>query len=215
MYKDLFKLLDRIPYFTLEAVRQLIGDEALSPASINTALYRWVKQGRIIKLKKGVYMTRSFYERYRADENFSALVSAILIPQSYLSLEFVLQKHGILTDITYPVTAITFKQTRVFENTIGTYSYRNIKSALYTGFEITNYLGISIARASLAKALFDYLYLRPWQGRGSDDLADDLRLNISGIPLQDRHDFECFVDLSNSPKMKKVLQSFRRNAWQL
>jgi hypothetical protein len=49
-------------------------------------------------------MTRHFYEQHRADYLFSAAVSAILIPQSYLSLEFILQQHNLLTEITYPIT---------------------------------------------------------------------------------------------------------------
>jgi hypothetical protein len=44
-------------------------------------------------------MTRHFYEQHRADYLFSAAVSAILIPQSYLSLEFILQQHNLLTEI--------------------------------------------------------------------------------------------------------------------
>jgi hypothetical protein len=44
-------------------------------------------------------MTRHFYEQHRADYLFSATVSAILIPQSYLSLEFILQQHNLLTEI--------------------------------------------------------------------------------------------------------------------
>jgi len=38
-------------------------------------------------------------------------------PQSYLSLEYILQRNAILTEMTYPVTAVTLKQTRVSKQT--------------------------------------------------------------------------------------------------
>ena len=108
--------LDSFPYFTIEAVKQLFGDEIASSGSIQTALYRWMKAGQIIQLKKGVYMTRRFFELHRAEADFAPAVSVILIPQSYLSMEYILQKTAILTEVTYPISAITLKQTRVFEN---------------------------------------------------------------------------------------------------
>ena len=95
--------LDRMPYFTIEAVKQLMEDNSPGEGSVQTTIYRWTKTGDFIRLKKGVYMTRRFYEAHRRDEEFSSMVSAILIPQSYLSLEYVLQRNNILTDITYPI----------------------------------------------------------------------------------------------------------------
>ena len=95
-------LLESLPYFTIEAVKQLGEDKDTAPDTIRTALYRWMKTGRVIQIKKGIYTTRRFYE----DENFSMAISAIIMPQSYVSLEFILQRNAILTDITYPISAI-------------------------------------------------------------------------------------------------------------
>jgi len=91
---------DSIPYFTIEGVKQLMGDSMTSSNSIRTAIYRWMKRGQLIQLKKGVYMTRHFYDLHHADENFSPAISAILIPQSYVSLEYVLLRESILTEVT-------------------------------------------------------------------------------------------------------------------
>ncbi len=113
-----------------------------------------MKAGQIIQLKKGVYMTRRFFELHRADADFSPMVSAILIPQSYLSLEYVLQRNAILTDITYPISAITLKQTRVFENQLGTFTYRNIKEDLYQGFTISETYGDSHCPGDCGKGTF-------------------------------------------------------------
>ena len=126
--------LNTVPYFTVESVKQLWGDTEVAEATVRTALYRWMKAGLIIQLKRGVYMPRRFMELRRGDADFSAAVSAILLPQSYVSLEFILQRHAILTDVTYPVSAVTTRNTRVVANDLGTYTYRHVKADLYRGF---------------------------------------------------------------------------------
>jgi len=208
--------LESFPYFTIEAVKQLLGDESVAAGTIQTALYRWMKAGQIIQLKKGVYMTRRFFEQHRADADFAPMVSAILIPQSYLSLEYILQRSAILTEMTYPVTAVTLKQTRVFENKLGTFTYRNIKADVYQGFIFSEYMGILIAQATVAKALFDFLYLRPWKGSrrlAGYNLAEDLRLNLEDFSESDQVEFETFVEISNSKKMEQILKNLRKTVW--
>lgn len=209
--------LDRMPYFTIEAVKQLMEDNSPGEGSVQTAIYRWTKAGDFVRLKKGVYMTRRFYEAHRRDEEFASMVSAILIPQSYLSLEYVLQRHSILTDVTYSITAVTLKQTRVFENKLGTFSYRNIKPTLYCGFTFSEYSGIPIAEATLAKALFDYLYLRTlpnYSANEGDNLAEQLRLNLDDLDAKDQLAFADFVGQSQSKKMERVLKNLKETVWQ-
>lgn len=208
--------LESFPYFTIEAVKQLLGDESVAAGTIQTALYRWMKAGQIIQLKKGVYMTRRFFEQHRADADFAPMISTILIPQSYLSLEYILQRSAILTEMTYPVTAVTLKQTRVFENKLGTFTYRNIKTDLYQGFIFSEYMGIPIAQATLAKALFDFLYLRPWKSSrrlAGYNLAEDLRLNLEDLLESDQVEFANFVEISNSKKMEQILKNLRKTVW--
>lgn len=215
MKNALLSPLNSLPYFTIEAVRQLLDNESVAPGTVQTALYRWMKAGQIIQLKKGLYMTRRFYELHRADADFAPAVSAILIPQSYLSMEYILQRNAILSEVTYPISAITLKQTRVFENKLGTFTYRNIKAELYSGFKTSEYMGIPINQASLAKALFDYLYLRSWNnGRSIKyDLAEELRLNLEEFSEKDQAEFIEFVEMSKSKKMDRILKNLRKNIW--
>jgi len=216
MNNSLLAPLSSLPYFTIEAVRQLNGDKNVAVGTLQTMLYRWMKVGQIIQLKKGFYMSRRFYELHRADADFAPAVSAILIPQSYLSLEYILQRNAILTEATYPISAITRKQTRVFENKLGTFTYRNIKEELYKGFTMSEYVGIPFYQASLAKALFDYLYLRTTRdySREADyDLAEDLRLNLEEFSETDQLEFMEFVEISRSRKMDRILKNLRKNIW--
>lgn len=161
-------------------------------------------------------MHRQFYERHRQDAAFSALVSAILLPQSYLSLEFVLQQHNILTEITYPITAITTKNTRQIQNDLGTFVYRHIRPGLYQGFHFFEVFGVPYTQATLAKALFDYFYLRPLDTASFPQrlsLADELRLNLEDFTRHERAEFAGFVTTSNSPKMQNILANLEKHIW--
>jgi len=148
---DLLHPFENIPYFTIEGFKQASGMS--KPHTVRTLLHRWSQAGYILTLKKGLYMTHTFYERHRQHPSFIAAVSAIICPQSYLSLDYVLQSHNLLTEITYPVTCITPNNTRTINNPLGTFWYRNLRANLYTGFTIFEYWNIRFAQASLAKAL--------------------------------------------------------------
>lgn len=214
MNRAILSSLDSIPYFTIEGVKQLLGD--IPAATVRTALYRWMKTGQVIHLKKGVYLTRRFFELHHADADFSPAISAVIQPQSYVSLEFILQRRGLLTEITYPVSAITLKQTLVVENKLGSFSYRHIQPKLYHGFTLAEYLGIRFAQATAPKALFDYLYLRPTgaQLRSSNyDLAEELRLNLDLFTPAEQIEFAGYVNASHIPKMDRILETLGRTVW--
>ena len=216
MKTNLLHSFDRIPYFTMEGFKQTSGME--TPHQVRVLLHRWGQAGHILPIKKGVYMTRRFYEGHRADRLFSAAVSAIIMPQSYLSLEFILQQNNLLTEVTYPITAITKKNTRTINNTHGTFWYRHIRADLYHGFSISEYFGIRIAQASVAKALFDHLYLRPLPVSYRTlkiNLAEELRLNMDELSPNGREEFRLHVEKSNSRKMMDILNNFRSNVWHL
>lgn len=205
---------ETIPYFTIEGFRQVA--ERVSPEHSRILLYRWANAARIIPLKKGLYMTRRFYEQHGKDPAFTAAVSAILLPQSYLSLEYVLQQRSILTEVTYPVTCITTKNTHRIKNRIGTFWYRHIRADLYRGFTFSEYMGIRFVQASVAKALFDYLYLRPLSAAyrtSKFDLAEELRLNLDEFNIKERDEFATYVEESRSRKMHNILENFRNTIW--
>jgi len=161
-------------------------------------------------------MTRQFYDLHRADLDFLPAVNAILLPQSYISLEYVLQRRGVLTEVTYPISSVTTKHTRVIDNELGAFTFRNIKPELYTGFEISEYLGISFAQASSAKALFDYLFFRLKGEKviaSKFDLSEDLRLNLEDFSPKEREAFSSFVELSKSRRMDHILVNLRKTIW--
>jgi predicted transcriptional regulator of viral defense system len=215
MKLDLLHPFESMPYITIEGFRQAASME--NPDQVRMLLYRWAKAGHIVPIKKGMYMTRRFFDLHSSDASFPAMVSAILLPQSYLSLEYILQRHNILTEVTYPITAITTKNTRRIVNRLGIFQYRNIRPDLYHGFKISEYFGVRYAEASVSKALFDHLYLRsiPAAFRSLNiNLAEDLRLNIDELSYKERQEFGLYVEESGNRKMWQIYENFRSTLWQ-
>ncbi len=192
MKTDRLEPLEKIPYFTIAGFKQVLNADEPDTQRVREMLSRWAKRGHVIRLKKGVYMTRRFYELYRNHASFTPAVSAIILPQSYVSLECVLQRAGVMTEVTYPLSAVTLKNTRTIENSLGTFSYRHIKSPLYTGFCQETFFGAIFHQASVAKALFDFLYLRPLPQRlrtHKRNMVEDLRLNLDELSSEARDEF--------------------------
>jgi len=213
---DYLKPFERIPYFTITGFKQVLNAGEADTQRVRAMLSRWVKMGHIIRLKKGVYMTRRFFELHQGHASFTPAVSSIILPQSYVSLEYVLQRANVLTEVTYPITAITPKNTREIENTLGAFVYRHIKPLLYTGFNQETFLGVIFNLASVAKALFDYFYLRSLP-RGLRkhriNLAEELRLNLDELTSEERAEFEKFIEISDSPKMTFIHENLRKTIW--
>jgi predicted transcriptional regulator of viral defense system len=214
--KDVLSKFSTFPYFTIEGFRQAAGMDLEDHQYSRKVLNRWARSGAVIRLKNGIYMSGDFYRDHKQDPRFTACVSSVIKPQSYISLETILQRHGILTEATYPITAVTVKHTRVFENSIGAFSYRTIKPNLFLGFNTFPYYGININEASLAKALFDFLYFRTLSAAvrlNEFDLVEELRLNLNDLAEEDRLTFSDLTQKSGVRKMIKIDEYFRRVKW--
>lgn len=208
--------LESLPYFTIQAFKQVVGAGEEQNQRVRELLSRWSKEGHILRLKRGVYMTQKFYLLHHNETEFNPAVSAIILPQSYLSLHYVLQRYGILTEVTYAVTGVTQKNTRTIENQLGIYEYHHIKPELYKGFSHHEYHGIRYYMASKARALFDFFYFYPLPReyrKAQTNLSEDLRLNVDDFSRKDREKFVEFILESDSPKMDYVLENLRRTLW--
>lgn len=207
---DKLKPLHSMPYFSISALASLLQTNS---QVAKTMASRWASRGRILRLKRGVYMTREFLLINHSKPGFTNLVANILQPDSYLSLEYVLQDEGILTEATFPVTAVTIKNTAVFENKLGIFSYRHLQNKLFQGYTKQLFAGIECYRASRAKALFDYFYFRPLKNPEilqTINLAEELRLNMSVFSQKDKVEFEKYVGLACSLKMVTIINNLKR-----
>lgn len=139
----------------------LLGNEE-NPKSQELQLHRWVKAGRLIRLKRGIY---TLPEDRRKIQFSTVWLANTLYSPSYLSREFSLFWYDLIPERVSTATSITLLKTAKFENPLGSFSYRNIKKELFLGFdEVEDEFKRKFLMAKPEKALLDFLYLsRDWK----------------------------------------------------
>jgi len=146
MYK-LIKKIQAIPknYYTYADIRKIAG---LNDASLRVALARLVKNEEITRLCHG------YYALDPAKVDYEQLACEIYAP-SYLSLEWVLARAGVLSQQPAHLTLVT--QNRAKKITVGNtqISYQHIKPEMWYGYE---QIGNTLS-ATPEKALADWEYL--------------------------------------------------------
>ncbi len=121
--------------------------------SVRTQLSRWTAQGKLVRIKRGLY---HFAERPIEELGLSQL----LYSPSYISLETALNMFGILPDVPQQITSVTPTTTRNFQTKYGVYSYTKLQQKLFFGFSIEDSDSTPYQLAHPEKAILDYIYLR-------------------------------------------------------
>src|SRR3989339_748543 len=89
-------------------------------------------------------------------------------------------------------------------------NYANIKRQLFCGFSRAQFEGKNYDIASKSKALFDYLYFakRTIKHANAKTVAE-LRLNLEGFSSADWREFEDYLAIARSEKMRRIYQALR------
>ena len=197
--------LESLPYFTNREASLLIGK---SGRNLDSKLAQLKKIGYLHSLKQNLSVTDTYLSTTSLGEYLEFMANTLRAP-SYLSLEYVLAKHNFIPEGVATITSITPKSSRQYSNFLGTFSYRNLKSPLITGYTERSWGNLVIKEATLAKALFDYLYLKKLASP-AQELAVDLRLNWEVFSSTDLAEFQTYVKVSASHKMSHLLSIIKQ-----
>ena len=202
------KKLENLSYFNKDTISQYVNAKT---NTLSTDINRWIKNDILIQLKKGFYVTSNYYERLQNKTLYLEFISNKLREPSYLSLEYILQKHSILTESVYAITSITIKSSRIYKNKLGLSIYRNIKDILFTGFNIIESNGFAIKEATKAKALFDWMYLKLLRIKKFDlSLLESFRLNLENFKPKEFKEFELYCELTGTKKYLQLLSMIKK-----
>ncbi len=141
-------------YPVIESKVFLTGAER--PEALRVQIGRWEKSGKLIKVKRGVYLPAPPYRRVEVWEPYLA---GLLKRPSYLSLEKALEFHGCVPEAVPVFTSVTTKRPAVFSSPAGTFTYRHLDPSLFWGYEGHAIRGQTALIASPEKALLDLVYL--------------------------------------------------------
>lgn len=144
-----------------------------SPANVRRQLDRWLKTGRIIRLRRGVYML----SKPPGGRAHPFLVANRLSMPSYVSLQSALSYYGMIPEYVPVTTSITTGRPEELETAVGRFLFRHMAAKLFFGFE-----ELEVSRdqrvliATPQKALVDLLYLTP--DSDNPDYLWELRLDL-------------------------------------
>ena len=201
--KRILKLTEALPLFGAADLAP-IGEQR---EYLNIILSRYVKRGTMLHLRKNLYVTKSYLDNAERRGIFSGYVEFTankMYPPSYLSLDYVLHEHNMLTEIPQNMTSVGLRKTDHFSNNLGNFIYHKIKEELYLGFKVVKKGDFSILKATKAKALFDFLYLRK-RLLVDKRAVEELRLNLDEFTENDFKELEGYVETERSLRMKEIL----------
>ena len=170
----------------------------VNPTNIDVYLWRRTKSGKIIRLKRGLYVTQEQITFLQKTDNYAGyipyLTTNILMSPSYISTEEVLFLNNIIIENVYATTAITTKKTTYIENSFWRFQYQNISEDLFRGYETKKIWRLTSYRAYPEKALLDYLRLK------------------KGIVFQESYfeELRLEVDRLNFKRLKQFVKRFNR-----
>ena len=195
--KNLLEQLKSLPHFSKNTVYQLGKQLGLKDGTVDTYISRFLKYKEIIWLNKGLYVSTDFFEKNKNDISYSFYLANVVRNPSYVSSWAALQYYNFATEAVHSITSVSLKATRNFETKAGNFSYQSIKKDLFSDFSLTKGK-FDFFIASPAKALFDLLYFRTHQFRGtkSEDiktLVEELRIDIDEMDKSEQKKFYTII----------------------
>ena len=133
--------------FRLNEIALLTGDTNF--ISLNKRLNYYVRKGKLLNPRKGLYT--------KPDYNPEELACTIYTP-SYISLEYVLQKSGIIFQYDLRYTTISYLSRRI-EVSGRTYQFRKIKGEILVNTDGIIRKNDQINMATAERAFLDLMYL--------------------------------------------------------
>jgi hypothetical protein len=130
-----------------------------SPANVRRQLDRWVKNGRIIRLRREVYAIADAHGN-PVSHPFTA--ANVMKKGSYVSLQSALAHYGMIPEYVPVTTSVTTGRPEELETPIGRFQYRHVSQRLFYGFsDVEIRPDQRVLLADPEKALVDLLYLSP------------------------------------------------------
>jgi len=202
---NIISLVEKLPYFNFD---DLVGIEK-DRTYLKIIFSRYEKTGKLMRLKRGFYVTKEYIDDIQKKGAFSSyteFLANILYQPSYLSLDYILYQNNLLTEVPNNFTSVTRNKTMSFSNNFGNFFYHKVKDKLFCGFEMVEENNYTVWRATKAKALFDYLYLRR-NILTNKKAVKELRLNSDNLTKSDIRELRKYLKIEGSKKMEEIFNS--------
>ncbi|MBU1206056.1 MAG: type IV toxin-antitoxin system AbiEi family antitoxin domain-containing protein [Proteobacteria bacterium] len=175
-----------------------------SATAVRRQLDRWVKSGRLLRLRRGVYAVAL---PYRAEAPHPFLVANHLRRPSYVSLQSALSHYGMIPEFVPVTTSVTTGRPEELDTPLGRFLFRHVKKSAFFGYTQTEISGGQPVFLALPeKALLDLLYLTP----GSDSPAYLEELRFEPADRFDWYTLRMHAEQIRSRKLKRAVELISR-----
>ncbi|HOB98321.1 MAG TPA: hypothetical protein PKM43_06180 [Verrucomicrobiota bacterium] len=203
-FDALVGLVGALPCFDLALIVQAFDDRR---DVVLTQMSRWMKQGRVIGLRRGWY---TLAEPYRRATLAPAALANRMYRPSYLSGLWALGYYDLIPERVVWFTSVTPRVPRRFENPLGLFDYRNIKQEWFLGYRTVAHGGTEILVAEPEKALLDHWHLTA--GEWTAERLGEMRYqNVELISARQLRDYAL---LYQSPRLDRAVSSWLQLARQ-
>ena len=194
-FNTLAELVHDEPVFS----SSLLKVAGIKTSQIELQLVRWVQSGRLLKLRRGLYVLG---KPYRKIEPHPFLIANRLQRGSYVSFQSALAYYDLIPEHVPVVISATTGRPEMLQTPLGGFIFRHIKPALFSGFRQEMVAERQPAVVALPeKALVDLLYATP--GSDADGYIEELRLQnteaLSATELQK------YAECAGSLKVKRAV----------
>jgi len=175
-YEDFISRFGNLPVIETSVLSAEQGD----PKALSVQISRWQKTGRLIQLRRGVYVLPEFYRKVELNEFY---IASVLEKPSYISLEKALEFHGLIPEAVPVFTSVTTSRPRHLRTPVGVFEYRYLLPSLFWGYRsfVMNRQTVFIAVPE--KALLDLFYLK--HIRVTEPYLTEMRLqNLEKISMK-------------------------------
>lgn len=170
-----------------------------TPQQVQRQLADWVRTGKVVQLRRGLY---TLAQPYQSEQPHSYLIANHLVHGSYVSLQMVLAHYDLIPEHVAVVTSVTTGRPGMWHNPYGHFSYQHIQPALFFGFQYRQVTHKQWAyMATPEKALLDLIYLTP----GGESAAYIRALRLQNLDQLDIKRLATYVNRAGKPKLKRAL----------
>jgi len=149
--EDFIKITGDLPVIEMELLLAGIPN----PDPFKVQISRWAKTGKLIQLKRGIYLLAKVYRKIEVYEPY---IASVLQRPSYISLEKALEYHGLIPEAVKVYTCVTTKRPAKFSSPVGIFRYKHIKTSLLWGYRAVILRQQTAFFAAPEKALLDLIY---------------------------------------------------------
>lgn len=164
-------------------------------------LSRWIGDGKVIGLRRGMY---TLPDAYRRAPLTPAFLANQLYHPSYLSGLWALGFNDMIPERVVWLTSVTPRAPSRFENSFGIFDYRSIKQEAFFGYVTVRYGGQEVLVAEPEKALLDHWHLTAgeWTRMRLAEMRYQHHERVSEEKLRD------YAERFRSPRLRRAVEQW-------